>query len=231
LLALIKKNYSNEEVKNFLKDILPDHRIDLFHLLMNRIEALEIQNFNLIGLNEQYVNQIKEHIETLVDNLDTLLDIKNVINQVYDAQAITKNFIAVKDTLNERDDFIAQQRDLYIAEKDKLETTTLYNQNLDVLLCKDKRIELKGKKAVEVNQENDNKDILLHDNYILKTNNIRLRNLLIELLKENNNITAPGNLMEQLNYILNTNYDVMLSGDLMYLLNSQAKLIEDNLFK
>jgi hypothetical protein len=224
ILGIIKRNYSNEDVKQILKDILPDHKIDFFNLLMSRIESLEIQNFNLIRLNEQYVNQIKTYIDVLVENLDTLTDMQNVVNQVYAAQAITKKFLAIRDTLNEKEDFITKQKNIYLDTKAKLECITLYNQNQDLLLCKDKHIEL-NKKSLGISTYDE--DVLLHDNYILKTNNVRLRSLLIDILKENN-INAA---FEELNYHLNSNYDVILSGDLFYMLNSQAKLIEDNLFK
>jgi hypothetical protein len=209
-----------------LGDILPDHRVDLFHLLMSRIEALEIQNYNLISIHEQYVNQLKGYIDDLGENLDTMIDIQMVLNQVYEAQAITKKFLAIRDTLNERDDFISKQKDFYRREKEKLDTSTLYNQNLDVLLCKDKFVELKQKPSA-VKGDGDI-DILLHDNYIVKTNNIRLRNILLNLLRDNNISNAP---IDELNYLINSNCDVILSGDLLYMLNSQAKLIEDSLFK
>jgi hypothetical protein len=196
---------------------------------MGRIEALEIQNYNLISYNAQCVEEMKSYIDDIVENLEILYDIQRVINQVYDTQAITKEFLIIRDTLNNKDDFIAKQKEAYLSEKEKLETSALYHQNMDVLLCKDKNLELNK----QMTQENEDRgdDILLHDNYILKTNNIRLRNLLVDILKDNSNMNLSPNIIDELNYMMNTNYDVILSGDLLSLLNSQAKLIEENLFK
>jgi hypothetical protein len=215
--------------KNIFKDV------PIMNLLLNRIETLEIQNYHLVTKNESMTQMMIGYIDEIIEYYEVVLDIKNVLNQVYDAQTLTREFNIIRETLNNKNEYLKKQKEVFLDDKNQLLFNNVKEMNKDVLLCKDKIEEFKMDKISTILDEKinyydivkgeSNRDGLVHENHLLRFNNIRLRNLLMELLKDN--AIFNESLVEQINNVLNNCFDIILAEDLFYMLNSQAKLIEN----
>lgn len=306
IVSLLTSNCNimqNKEIQKMLSDIFNNSGINTLHLLSNRIETLELQNFSLITKLEKMNQVMKDNLNELIEYGEVISDIKNVLNQVYDTQSLTTEFLIIRDTLNNRSNFLATQKENFLQEKEQLSIERYKQINLDILLCKDKITESKVKissnsnlnslnnnniptsvqgssklnisnvhqnlqnnRLLEILDEkieiyenlknnlaqyedniNNNKvrennintletnfacnmtENLLNENYILKTKNIKLRELASKIIKSKSfdiNI-LDEEIITSLNEILNSKKDVVFCEDLFYMLKSQALLIEN----
>ena len=238
ILSLITGNYDHERQSLILHEIFDKNKIPIISILCDRIEKLEIQNYSLISKNDLYIQMINSYIDELVEYYEVVYDIKNVLNQVYDASALTKEFLIIRETLNNKEDFLKKQKEIYIEEKNQLNSNKLKENNMDVILCKDKILEFKITKTSNILDdkinyyENISKqtsfdfELIIKENNILKTYNIKLRNLLIDILKDNIIYLDP-HMIKEINQIFNSQTELILADDLFYMLNSQAQLIEN----
>ena len=156
IISLLYRSYlSSSENKKILTEIFKDTNPDLAFILTNRIEALELQNYYLIHKNEVFSEMMKKYIDEIVEYYDVLCDIKNVINKVFDSQSFTAEFLIIKDTLNNRSQYLKNQKDYYLQEKKFINHNLIKQNNIDILFCKDKLAEIKVDAAIINNNLNN----------------------------------------------------------------------------
>jgi hypothetical protein len=307
IVSLISENNSliqNKEIQKMLSEIFNNSGINTVQLLSNRIETLELQNFSLITKLEKMSQVMKDNLNELIEYSEVISDIKNVLNQVYESQSLTTEFLIIRDTLNNRSNFLTSQKENFLQEKERLANEGYKQLNIDILLCKDKITESKVKissssnpnnfnnyniptpvpgssklnisnisqnvqnnrlleildEKIEIyenlknnlaqyedyinyNKTRENNNIqntemnlacnmtenLLNENYILKTKNIKLRELVTKIIKSKSfDIDMiDEEIVSDLNEILNSKKDVAYSEDLFYMMKSQALLLEN----
>lgn len=140
IISILTKKFDDDNMR-VLSDLFPNVKFDLVKFLSARIEGLEMQNYSLITKNETLSNLTKNTIDELIEYYEVINDIRNVLNQVYEAQAITREFLIIRETLNSRSEYVTKQKDSYLYEKELLEKDTIKEKNIEVLLCKDKIME------------------------------------------------------------------------------------------
>jgi hypothetical protein len=132
------------ENKKFFSDLFSeDSNMKLLKFLSNHVSGLEFQNYSLVSKIEKLKELIVRNFNELIEYSEVISDIKNVLNQVYDSQSITNEFIIIRETLNNRSNFLAQQKESFILEKEKIKNFFSKEKNTDMILCKDKLIESK----------------------------------------------------------------------------------------
>jgi len=150
-LSILSRNeFSNKET-NFkaIKELFGQN-FDYVKFLQMRIDSLELQNYYLITKNEKNINMIKTYLDELIEVYEVVSDIRNVLNQVFDMQSLTKEFMLIRETLNTKNDFLMKKKEIFSEEKKNLDIKAI-KVNLDmikeineeVLICKDKIFEFK----------------------------------------------------------------------------------------
>jgi len=103
-----------------------------------RVDALEFQNFKLASKHEKYSNLIGNYIDELIEFIEILSDIRNVVNQVFDSQSLTKEFLIIRETLNSRDEYLEKQKKYFFSEKEKVSKELNKDLKYQILLSHDK---------------------------------------------------------------------------------------------
>lgn len=122
---------------HLFRTIFPDATLDVTKFLTNRIESLEVQNFNLLAKNQKFSFMAKNYIEELVEYSEVIVDIKNVINQVFESQSLTREFLIIRETLNNRNDYLIRKKEEFLQHKENIENEMTIEQNNE-FLCNDK---------------------------------------------------------------------------------------------
>ncbi len=142
---LIDINYNTNLIK-FLKEIfnnntnniINNEEVNFIRFLASRVDALEFQNYKLLSKHEKYSSLINNYIDELIEFIDVISDIKNVVNQVFDSQALTKEFLIIRETLNSRDEYLEKQKKFFASEKDKITKELTHDLKYQILLSHDK---------------------------------------------------------------------------------------------
>jgi len=257
LLSLLR---SNGEIYETFKNELfsADSKSKLLKFLSSHVNSLEFQNFKMVNKVDSLIESVTKYLNDLIEFSGVISDIKNVINQVYDSQSLTPEFLIIRETLNNRSNFLTKQKESFILEKDKVKRIFSKEKNSDLIQCKDKIVESKTSSnykekilseilddKIEVyenlknnllnydeyiqkqeEETNDIKENLMHENYILKIKNIKLRDALVKLL-ENDKLNDEEHI-EDINKIIHQKKDVIFTEDLFHILKSQALMLESN---
>jgi len=125
-------NNSNNNNNNNYEDV------NFIRFLGSRVDALEFQNFKLISKHEKYSLLINNYIDELIEFIEVLSDIKNVVNQVFESQALTKEFLIIRETLNSRDEFLEKQKKYFFSEKEKITKELTQDLKYQTLITHDK---------------------------------------------------------------------------------------------
>lgn len=226
-------------------------KFDFVRFLNQRIDALELQNFHLISIIEKNHISMKNYITELNEFYEVISDIRNVVNQVYESQALTTEFMIIRDTLNNKINYLNEQKQVNIAEKQRIEKDETKNLNLNMLLCKDKIVESKvyisnygsnlkisGLNVSTYSNNNNNKLLELLDEKIeiyenLKNNIAQYEDNITRSKEEagenaNLNLNMTENLMNE-NYLLKTKNIRLIKFLYSLLRNGEVELSEDNI--
>lgn len=131
----VGSSFSNPKI---LSEIFNNDEVNFNRFLGSRVEALEFQNFKLLSKHEKYSVLINNYIDELVEFIEVISDIKNVVNQVFESQALTKEFLIIRETLNSRDEFLEKQKKFFLAEKEKISKELVTDVKYQILLTHDK---------------------------------------------------------------------------------------------
>jgi hypothetical protein len=112
--------------------------VNFMRFLGARVDALEFQNFKLASKHEKYSNLIGNYIDELIEFIEILSDIRNVVNQVFDSQSLTKEFLIIRETLNSRDEYLEKQKKYFFSEKEKVSKELNKDLKYQILLSHDK---------------------------------------------------------------------------------------------
>lgn len=139
VISLLCADLNQNQNQNLfmLRTIFPDSCLDLTKFLSDRVESLEFQNFNLLAKNQKYSYVIKNYIEELVEYSEVIVDIKNVLNQVFESQSLTREFLIIRETLNNRNDYLLRKKDEFLQHKESIESEMMVEQNNE-FLCNNK---------------------------------------------------------------------------------------------
>ena len=128
---LIRNEFSNKESNlKILKEIFGQN-FEFVKFLQMRVDSLELQNYYLISKNEKNYNLIKTYLDELIEVYEVVSDIRNVLNQVYEMQSLTKEFMLIRETLNTKNDFLMKKKEIFFEEKKNNDTKTI--KVLDIL--------------------------------------------------------------------------------------------------
>ena len=61
----------------------------------------------------------------MIEVYEVVSDIRNVLNQVYDVQSLTKEFMLIRETLNTKNDFLMKKKDIFFEEKRSLDSKAI----------------------------------------------------------------------------------------------------------
>lgn len=254
-----KINLSDTENKKILNDLFTNEfsksKFDFIRFLNQRIDALELQNFHLISKIEKNNMSMKNYINELNEFYEVISDIRNVVNQVYESQTLTTEFLIIRDTLNHRINYLIDQKEINSIEKEKIENDETKNLNLDLLLCKDKIIEskvnminasnnyggtnskLSALNSSTLSANNNNKVVELIDEKIeiyenMRNNIAQSEDNLRKNKGEGESFNLNSNLAENLmneNYILKTKNIRLIKYLSNLLKNKEFEMIDENL--
>lgn len=180
-----------------------NNNIDLIKFLSNKNQQLEFQNFYLISKCEKFSKIIKQQYEELIEYSEVLIDIKNVVNQVFESQSLTREFLIIRETLNNRNEYLNKRKEefkLEVEEIEKEKKLILSNQ----VMTGDKILEMSG--VVKVDQL----DQILND----KIKN--LENLKLEIF-EGGEANSNNN---NVNNIKNNTYNELLKENHLLKINN-----------
>ena len=253
-----KLDLNDYDTKKFLYELFINEnsksKIDFVRFLDQRIDALEHQNFNLITKLEKSNISIKNYINEINEFCEVISDIRNVVNQVYESQSLTTEFLIIRDTLNNKMNYIMDQKEINSGLKEKIEKDETKIQNMNLLLCKDKIVESKvnmsnygatNSKISALNAStysnniNNNKLLELIDEKIEIYENLRNNmaqyedNMIKEKdLEENNNfnLNIAENLMNE-NYLLKTKNIRLIKFLYRFIENKEFDLTEESLYE
>ncbi len=134
-LKLLHEIFNNKDNNNNNNN---NEDVNFTRFLGARVDALEFQNFKLASKHEKYSLLISSYIEELIEFIEILSDIHNVVNQVYDSQSLTKEFLIIRDTLNSRDEYLDKQKKYFLSEKEKVSKEFNKDLKYQILLAHDK---------------------------------------------------------------------------------------------
>lgn len=157
-----------ESNSKLLRDIFGKN-FDYMKFLQLRIDTLELQNYFLITKNEKNINLMKTYLDELIEVYEVVSDIRNVLNQVYEMQSLTKEFVLIRETLNTKNEFLMKKKEIFIEEKKNNEFKYIKEMNEDILVCKDKIFESKEASGID-----------LCNNNLTQTKNRRLKIFLMK---------------------------------------------------
>jgi hypothetical protein len=150
-LSILSRNEFTNKEANFkaIRELFGQN-FDYIKFLQMRIDSLELQNYYLITKNEKNINLIKTYLDELIEVYEVVSDIRNVLNQVFDMQSLTKEFMLIRETLNTKNDFLMKKKEIFSEEKKNLDIKAIKVNNdiikeinEEVLICKDKIFEFK----------------------------------------------------------------------------------------
>lgn len=217
----------------------PGTNFNVVNFLNQRIESLELQNYSLITKLEKFTINMTNYLNEMIEYSEVISDIKNVINQVYETQSLTTEFLIIRDTLNNRGEYLQNQKNQILEEKEKLTDDSYKQINMDILLCKDKMVESKLKVGISLNSLGkglppsglsfNNKLIEALDEKIEIYDNIK--NDLAQFHDKNEKGTNGNNFIENLindNYILK-NKNIKLQEIVSRIIKNTKNLDPDNI--
>ena len=252
-----KLDFNDYDTKKFLYELFINEnsksKIDFVRFLDQRIDALELQNFHLITKIEKSNNSIKTYINELNEFCEVISDIRNVVNQVYESQSLTTEFLIIRDTLNNKMNYLMDQKEINFGVKERIEKDETKIQNMNLLLCKDKIVESKvnisnygatnsknsALNASTYSNNNNNKILELIDEKIEIYENLRNNmaqyedNIIKEKdLEENNNfnLNTAENLMNE-NYLLKTKNIRLIKFLYSFMKNKEFDMTEESLYE
>jgi hypothetical protein len=237
----ILHNKINSDSYLLMRKLIPETPNELIKLLLNRIELLEIQNFSLITRNEQYINMMKKYIDDLVEYSEVIIDIKNVINQVYDSQTLTKEYFIIRDTLNGRSEYLIKRKQIFTEEKVYLDQESLKDLNNEILTndkILEKINEFSNNKFREALDERINlyeglkAEILNHEENMEANNNEEGAHSSLQnsLLQQNNWLKMNNYKMKKLIIDLLKHKEIEVTDDMNKLLNDVLSETDDFVF-
>lgn len=251
--------------------------VNFTRFLGARVDALEFQNFKLASKLEKYSNLINNYIEELIEFIEILSDIRNVVNQVFESQSLTKEFLIIRETLNSRDEYLEKQKKYFVSEKGKVNKELNKDLKYHILLAHDKITEnylkllesekneglanlleekidemqnlkndlalyedfLQYKEENQIQADELNVKVqypvkiregLLVENAALKVKFLKLKSLFLRLAHQSV-IELDEQGFQELNAIMNSNYDVVYSEEIFGLMKAQALLVEQKLLE
>jgi hypothetical protein len=257
-----KINLGDIENRKILNELFTNEfgksKFDFIRFLNQRTDALELQNYHLISKIEKNNLSMKNYINELNEFYEVISDIKNVVNQVYESQTLTTEFLIIRDTLNHKINYLMDQKEINSAEKEKLENDETKELNLNMLLCKDKIVESKVNMTnMSNNYAGTNSKISALNSSTLSVNNNINNNKVMELIEEkieiyenlrnhiaqyednskrnkgegenlSLNLNVAENLMNE-NYLLKTKNIKLIKFLSNILKNKELELIDENL--
>lgn len=121
LSILTRNEFTNKETNIKAIRELFGNNFDYIKFLQMRIDSLELQNYYLITKNEKNTNMIKTYLDELIEVYEVVSDIRNVLNQVFEMQSLTKEFMLIRETLNTKNDFLMKKKEIFSEEKKNLD--------------------------------------------------------------------------------------------------------------
>jgi hypothetical protein len=140
IFSLINKDdiFNNKINLRILNELFTKNEVFWSKYLYARVDALEFQNFKLNLKHEKYSNSINNYIDEIIEFIEVISDIKNVVNQVYESQTLTQEFLLIRETLNSRDPFLKTQKNFFLEEKKNIDKELSNDLKFDLLLSHDK---------------------------------------------------------------------------------------------
>jgi hypothetical protein len=195
--------------------------------LNKRGDYINSQKEELLTEREKIENeQIKEKNLQIVLCKDKIIEGKlkrNVNNNLSISANNSKNSIHIQPYNNKLVDIVDEKIEYYENLKNTLfqyEDFIKFLKEEDARACASDR-----QNSSDLAQNLKLKESLLNENYILKTKNIKMTQIISELLK-NKDILANESLINDLNIVMNTDKDVLTNDDLFSMMRCQALLIE-----
>ena len=125
LYILSRNEFTNKESNLKILNELFGQNFDFIKFLQMRVDSLELQNYYLISKNDKNTNIIKSYLDEMIEVYEVVSDIRNVLNQVYDVQSLTKEFMLIRETLNTKNDFLMKKKDIFFEEKRSLDSKAI----------------------------------------------------------------------------------------------------------
>ena len=206
-----KQNMSNKEIlANYIQQILDEHKgelnSELIKYLLDRIDKLEYQNFFLSSKIENLIIIMNQYIEELCEYIDIIFDLGNVINDIPDNiinQNLNEDFFIVRDTLNNKKDYLNKKYEEYNNFKNKLNTNDVLKNN-EVLI-------MLGNKINDIN--NTIKDDKISNEY---------SKIIDEKIQKYENIMNPNNIEENKNFI---DKELLITNNILSKQNSELRQV------
>lgn len=173
ILTLLNRNSLDEQNKKILKQIFSFQNMpnNLGMLLLNRIENLEYQNFFLINKIDYYIKVIGQLSDEVIEHIEIIGDIKNVLSKENRSDQFSKDFYSIKNTLNQKMSILNNKKDSINDLKNEIAQNDITLKNQNIILCKDKFVELKNERNSSSSKVSKN------ENKIMEIINVRLNDL------------------------------------------------------